>query len=76
MRAEGRAEVPVKSYGVAAVVLVLALAACRLPSPQTPPTQGSVAPDFALLDGEGGRHRLSETLARGPVMLLFYRGHW
>lgn len=37
---------------------------------------GDVAPDFALPDLSGKEHRLSAELARGPVVLLFYRGLW
>jgi hypothetical protein len=36
----------------------------------------AVAPDFALLDHLGREVRLSAELARGPVLLVFYRGHW
>lgn len=61
---------------LAPLPLLLAMAACRLPSPQTPPAVGGAAPDFALFDGHGERRRLSETLERGPVVLVFYRGHW
>lgn len=37
---------------------------------------GSKAPDFALPDATGKRVRLSELLAKGPVVLNFYRGEW
>jgi peroxiredoxin Q/BCP len=33
---------------------------------------GSPAPDFDLPDQDGKRHRLSDLLARGPVVLFFY----
>ncbi|MFH2008828.1 MAG: hypothetical protein ABI333_19730 [bacterium] len=33
-------------------------------------------PDFALPDQDGRQHRLSELLAKGPVVLVFYRGYW
>jgi len=33
---------------------------------------GSQAPDFTLLDDAGNRVRLTEWLARGPVVLVFY----
>jgi peroxiredoxin len=38
-----------------------------------PPAQ---APDFTLPDQDGRPVTLSEELARGPVLLVFYRGHW
>lgn len=37
---------------------------------------GEHAPDFALRDVRGGIVKLSEHLARGPVVLSFYRGGW
>jgi hypothetical protein len=33
-------------------------------------------PDFTLLDHTGTPVTLSAELARGPVLLVFYRGHW
>ena len=37
---------------------------------------GAEAPDFALPDRHGQTVRLSALLARGPVVLTFYRGGW
>lgn len=37
---------------------------------------GDTAPDFELPDAAGGRIRLSDMLASGPVVLTFYRGSW
>jgi peroxiredoxin len=37
---------------------------------------GSRAPDFSLPDAFGNSTRLSDLLARGPVILTFYRGAW
>lgn len=37
---------------------------------------GDAAPDFALPDAMGRETRLSRLLARGPVVLTFYRGSW
>lgn len=36
----------------------------------------SRAPDFTLPDQDGRPVTLAEELARGPVLLVFYRGHW
>ena len=36
----------------------------------------AAAPDFTLPDQLGNPVTLSETLAQGPVLLVFYRGHW
>jgi hypothetical protein len=40
------------------------------------PRIGDVAPDFELPDSTGASKRLSELAASGPLVLLFYRGHW
>lgn len=37
---------------------------------------GATAPDFALPDATGKTVRLSELLAKGPVVINFYRGEW
>lgn len=37
---------------------------------------GDRAPHFELSDGEGTPHRLADEVARGPVLLSFYRGRW
>jgi hypothetical protein len=37
---------------------------------------GDVAPDFLLPRAGGGTVSLTEALERGPVTLIFYRGHW
>ncbi|MBI4870056.1 MAG: AhpC/TSA family protein [Candidatus Riflebacteria bacterium] len=37
---------------------------------------GARAPDFTLPNSEGKSVQLRELLARGPVVLVFYRGHW
>ena len=35
-----------------------------------------VAPPFALTAEDGARVSLADGLARGPVVLVFYRGFW
>jgi len=37
---------------------------------------GDLAPDFELPNAGGKPVKLSELLARGPVVLNFYRGGW
>jgi peroxiredoxin len=37
---------------------------------------GDHAPDFKLSDADGNQHALAQYLARGPVLLLFFRGGW
>ena len=39
-------------------------------------SEGDRAPDFSLPNAVGQSLRLSEVLARGPVVLSFYRGQW
>ena len=41
-----------------------------------PLSTGLSAPDFVLGDAAGAKHRLTDYLARGPVLLLFFRGGW
>jgi hypothetical protein len=48
-----------------------------LAEPPTPQTELLVrAPDFTLPDQESRPVALSAELSRGPVLLVFYRGHW
>jgi peroxiredoxin len=37
---------------------------------------GQTAPGFDLLDARGGRVRLADLLAKGPIVVSFYRGGW
>lgn len=37
---------------------------------------GRTASDFELPDSTGAMRRLSELTASGPLVLLFYPGHW
>ena len=39
-------------------------------------TDLEIAPDFTLIDHTGQPLTLSEARAAGPVLLVFYRGHW
>ncbi len=40
------------------------------------PKTGEVASDFELSDSTGEPRRLSTLAARGPLVLIFYRGDW
>jgi len=40
------------------------------------PDIGDAMPDFALPDDSGRIVRLDELLSRGPVAIMFHRGHW
>ena len=37
---------------------------------------GQAAPDFTLPNADGWPVGLTELLARGPLVLSFYRGRW
>ncbi|MCP4868296.1 MAG: redoxin domain-containing protein [Proteobacteria bacterium] len=37
---------------------------------------GETAPTFTAVDHAGKEVSLSAALEQGPVLLLFYRGHW
>ena len=65
------------------------MAACWIAKPQSKvtmtqpslkaamlPQVGQPAPDFELPDSTGAMRCLSELTASGPLVLLFYRGHW
>jgi len=64
--------------GVQVVALALALWAffglSRLP--ETGVAALERAPDFTLPDQDGRPVTLSAELAKGPVLLVFFRGHW
>ncbi len=40
------------------------------------PQLGDVVADFELPLARGGRFSLAEARARGPVLVVFYRGFW
>lgn len=65
----------------AALSFVLALAGttlgCARFEPGTQAQAGERAPNFDLVDQQGGRSELATLLAGGqPLVLVFYRGHW
>jgi len=40
------------------------------------PNTGEIAPEFELPDSTGTLRRLSQLVLQGPVVLVFFRGHW
>lgn len=72
------------------VLLMLAAVGCSQPaaaeSPVPPAAEaktlkagggaGQQAPDFTVTDHRGQTVSLEALRASGPVLLLFYRGHW
>jgi peroxiredoxin len=45
-------------------------------NPERSPNVGQFAPDFELADSARETQRLSEMVSHGPLILIFYRGHW
>lgn len=43
---------------------------------EKPPAKNDVLPDFRLVNDKGESVLLSEQLAKGPVVITFYRGSW
>ncbi|MEX0980716.1 MAG: peroxiredoxin-like family protein [Bacteroidales bacterium] len=37
---------------------------------------GAKAPDFKAIDADGKQFELAQALKKGPVVMIFYRGHW
>lgn len=58
-------------------VPLMILAGCGVTglSPSRPVVSESAQP-FALASSEGRTVSLGDALAGGPVVLVFYRGHW
>ena len=66
---------------LAAVLLAAAVpaaAACHWHlTTRTPPKADAVAaPEFSLPDADGKAVALSGLLAKGPAIVVFYRGYW
>lgn len=40
------------------------------------PAVGEIADEFELRESAGAVRRLGELAARGPLVLIFYRGAW
>lgn len=56
--------------------LVAWFALGRLPQPSAAPAVGSALPDFTLPDPDGVPVSIADEIAKGPVLLVFYRGFW
>lgn len=57
-------------------VLVLTSACSGLVSRGDPVQAREAAPAFTLPSHDGRTVSLSDLLARGPALVVFYRGHW
>ena len=40
------------------------------------PQAGAIAPDFSVPDSAGAMQTLDALCKSGPLVLVFYRGHW
>ncbi|MCH9679853.1 MAG: redoxin domain-containing protein [Deltaproteobacteria bacterium] len=49
---------------------------CHLATEQAPVAPQQRAPDFELRADDGRTVSLTELVADGPAVLVFYRGHW
>lgn len=71
----------VRVLGIADLALVGCLtfayyALSVLPKPADAATSLVAAPDFTLRDERGREVSLKASYSAGPVLLVFYRGHW
>ncbi|MCA9243444.1 MAG: redoxin domain-containing protein [Phycisphaerales bacterium] len=66
--------------GAPSVLLVFAVVAfttlAKLPPGAEAMGIGAAAPDFTLTDQTGRPVELARELQSGPMLLVFYRGHW
>lgn len=62
-------------FALAALLAFGAFGFARLPRAEGA-RAATRAPDFELVDHGGTRVRLADELARGPVLLVFFRGSW
>jgi hypothetical protein len=60
---------------LALLLFALAAPACRLTPAATPLSLRTVAPPFSLPSTAGVLDSRA-ALAQGPLVLVFYRGHW
>ncbi len=64
------------ALALAAGILMSSAFAAETAKRSSPVATGETAPDFTLTDQNGRKRRLSAQLAKGPVVLVFYRGYW
>jgi hypothetical protein len=61
---------------VALLILIASLAVASGQVRKPAPKVGDKAPDFSLPNPDGKTVSLTDYTARGPVVLIFYRGYW
>lgn len=64
------------SVAVLALWFVAFFGLGSVPPPAAIAGELSVAPDFTLPDEQGRPVTLASAISTGPVLLVFYRGHW
>ena len=76
-RVRGRVAARALAGAIASALAVGTAWGCRLHTEgDAPAAAQALAPDFVLPSHAGGTVSLSSLLARGPAVLVFYRGHW
>jgi hypothetical protein len=70
-----RTALSLRTLAAAALTALVTLAACHLTPVGSPLTAQATAPEVAL-DSTLGPLRSPQALAGGPLVLVFYRGHW
>ena len=67
-----------RPWGTVFAIPLGLMAGClgRLETRANPPSISERAPGFTLTSDSGQRVSLNAALAKGPVVLVFYRGHW
>jgi hypothetical protein len=62
---------------IPAIILAFALSCAAVAQSVKPALKiGDKAPEFSLPDSDGKTVKLSDYTARGPVVVIFYRGFW
>jgi hypothetical protein len=61
---------------LALLALIISCYAVGAQSPRAVLKVGDRAPEFVLPDADGKTVKLADYVARGPVVVIFYRGFW
>jgi hypothetical protein len=65
-----------RATGLALVAVLVVACHWHLTTRTQPAADTAKAPEFSLPDASGNTVALSELLAKGPVVVVFYRGYW
>jgi len=58
------------------IAVLVSSANVRAQASAKPVAIGESAPDFTLMDHNGGKVTLFDSRGKNPVVLVFYRGYW